>query len=148
MAAAWNRPAARWLREEGDGSRPVPRLGRGTRRHQPYNDVVVVTVEVVVEGPARPPAGVPVIVQVRDTAEQDAPAKVLGEARDTISGRQGAGLATVQVVIGTRGAEPTVWAHVDVDGNGRVSRGDYVTVQSYPVPAGSKPRVRVAVKRV
>jgi hypothetical protein len=42
----------------------------------------------------------------------------------------------------------TVWAHVDVDGDGRVSKGDWVTVQSYPLPEGEAARLAVAVRRV
>ena len=42
------------------------------------------------------------------------------------------------------GGTPTVWVHVDTDRDGRVSRGDYVTVQSYP----ASPQLRVVVKQV
>ena len=92
--------------------------------------------------------GAAVIVQVRDTALQDAPAILLGEARGAVSGAPGAPLAAVVVVVNTTGAEPTVWVHVDVDRDGRVSLSDYVTKQSYPVPGGPEPRLQVTVSRV
>jgi hypothetical protein len=41
-----------------------------------------------------------------------------------------------------------VWAHIDTDSDGRVSRGDYINVQSFPVPAGSNPRLPVVLKRI
>ena len=111
-------------------------------------DAVVVLVEVFAEGSVRPAAGTPVVVQVRDTSLQDARATILGEARGVVSGGTGARLAAVEVKARETGGEPTVWAHVDADRDGRVSRGDYVTVQSYPVSPGPKPKLRVVVKRV
>lgn len=70
---------------------------------------------------------------------------VVGEARATTAG--GASLATVEIdAPDTPGL--TAWAHVDVDGDGRVSKGDWVTVQSYPVPGGVAARVAVSVRRV
>jgi uncharacterized lipoprotein YbaY len=38
--------------------------------------------------------------------------------------------------------------HVDVDGDGRVSAGDFVTVQSYPVTPGHRTELRVVVRSV
>ncbi|MBI4876325.1 MAG: YbaY family lipoprotein [Acidobacteria bacterium] len=107
-----------------------------------------ITVEVLVSGQARPPVGAPVLVQVRDTALQDAPARILAAARGVVEGPSSAALAIVRFDLYETGAELTVWAHVDVDGDGRVSSGDYITTQSYPLPAGPEPRLRVAVVRV
>ena len=109
---------------------------------------MVVTVEVVATEKDRPPAGAPVIVRVRDTALQDAPAIVLGEAQGIVSGNQGVSLVTVEVPVNGTGEEPTVWAHVDVDRDGRVSQHDFVTKQSYPLPPGPEPRLEVLVSRV
>ena len=96
---------------------------------------------------APPPVGAPVHVQVRDTALQDVPAHVLGDVSTLVSG-SGDLLARVEVDVPRRGAEPTIWAHIDVDRDGRVSRGDYITTGSYPLPSGSHPRIRVPVSRV
>lgn len=106
------------------------------------------TVEIFVEGQVRPPVGASIIVQVRDTSRQDAPATVLGEARGTVREGPGSRLGSAEVSVSATGVESTVWAHVDVDGDGRVSKGDFVTVQSYPVPPGPSPRLQVTVKRV
>jgi hypothetical protein len=110
---------------------------------------VVVIVEVsAVAG--RPPAAAPVVVQVRDTSLADAPATVLAEARGQVRGELGSWLDTVEIGLpaGTAGRDTTVWAHVDVDGDGRVSRGDFVTTASHPVPPGDEVRVAVGVRQV
>jgi hypothetical protein len=109
---------------------------------------VVIRVEVFAEGSARPAAGTPIVVQVRDTSRQDARAAILGEARGVVAAGEGTRLAAVEVEARETGGEATVWAHVDSDQDGRVSRGDYVTVQSYPVARGARPPVRVVVKKV
>jgi hypothetical protein len=109
---------------------------------------VVVLVEVFAEGSARPVAGTPVVVQVRDTSRQDARATILGEARGMVTAGEGTRLAAVEVEARETRGEATVWAHVDSDQDGRVSRGDYVTVQSYPVARGAARAVRVVVKKV
>jgi hypothetical protein len=109
---------------------------------------MVVTVEVFVDGPAASVAGAPVIVQVRDTSLQDARASVLGEARGTVAGGEGQRLAAVDVHVSDPRGEPSVWVHVDMDRDGRVSRGDYITVQSYPVLGRASASLRVVVKRV
>lgn len=109
---------------------------------------MVVIVEVHVEGDARPPASSPILVQVRDTSLADAPAKMVAEARGEVRGLQGNWLETVELVIDELPGDCTVWAHVDVDRSGRVSKGDFVTMQSYPLAAGDEVRSRVAVRRV
>ncbi len=91
-----------------------------------------------------PPSGAAVIVQLRDTTYQDAAAKIVAEARATVR-RQGETLATV--TLDAPAERGTVWAHVDVDGDGEVSKGDYVTKRSFPSPAGEE-RMRVLVSRV
>jgi hypothetical protein len=112
-----------------------------------YDGAVVVVVEVSAAGETRPSAGAPVLVQILDTTYQDAPATVLAEARGVVSA-QGEVLASMELALEARAPDTTVWAHVDLDGDGRVSGGDYITTQSFPVPAGERPRVRAVVKRV
>jgi hypothetical protein len=41
------------------------------------------------------------------------------------------------------GGSLNVWVHVDVDESGDVSKGDYITMQSYPVRGGGSMRVEV-----
>lgn len=102
------------------------------------------TIEIVCSESERPPSGAPVIVQVRDTSYQDAAAKIVAEARASVHGK-GETLATV--TIDAPAENLTVWAHVDVDRDGEVSKGDYITKQSVPVPAGGGP-LRASVSRV
>ena len=113
-----------------------------------YNSPMRLTVEVRVVREPKPPTGAPVIVQVRDTRLQDAPATILAEARGSVTASQGTSLATVNIMVETAGSEPTVWVHIDVDRDGRVSKGDYVTTRSYAVPSGPQTRLEVAVNRV
>ena len=98
-----------------------------------------VTVEIVAAEPG-PPAGAAVIVQVRDAAVADEASQLLGETRATWSGA----VARMQVDCDMSGS-PIVFVHVDVDGDGEISTGDYITMQSYPVHGGA---VRVEVKKV
>jgi uncharacterized lipoprotein YbaY len=128
-------------------------LGRDVDREAPlgsgwYHANMKVAVEVRAQGGARPPAGAPVIVQVRDTSLADAPAVVLGTSVAAIAGGSDPCLARLVVDVDRLGPSLTVWAHVDVDRDGRVSRGDYVSVQSFPVPAGPQPRAEILVKPV
>jgi len=98
----------------------------------------------------RPPSGTPIVVQVRDTQLQDAPAVTKGEASAEVEHGEDGKIATIEVPVDDPSRVQTVWARVNVSGQPRVSQGDYVTVQSFPVPESEadKPRVRVVVKRV
>jgi len=102
------------------------------------------TVEVVCSESEAPPSGAPVIVQVRDTTYQDAAATIVAEARATVH-HKGTTLATV--TIDAPAENRTVWAHVDVNRDGEVSKGDYITKRSFPVPADGG-ALRVEVSRV
>jgi hypothetical protein len=109
---------------------------------------MILTVAIHSEGPTKPPAGSPVRVQVRDTGLADAPAVVVAEASGVVRTGQGDCLDTVDLTLGDVPRHATVWAHVDVDRDGRVSKGDYISTMSYPVPSGLEVRMRVAVRPV
>ncbi len=87
------------------------------------------------------------IVQIRDSGLQDAPAIVLGEGRGVVQ-LHGASLATLEISMNPSSRALTVWAHVDADNDGRVSKGDYVTSRSYPLPRDPDPRLPITVVRV
>jgi uncharacterized lipoprotein YbaY len=92
----------------------------------------------------RPPPGSRVHVEVRDTSVADAPARVTAQADGDV--REGGGaLATLELPDADLGPGLTVWAHVDVERTGRVSAGDYVTMQSYPLPSPELSPARLAV---
>ena len=112
-------------------------------------------VTVVLEGGVPPPTGAPLRVEVRDVAYADAPAEVLGAAVTEVSGTPGDASAEARPVLGTVTCEVErapemgiVWCHVDVDGDGRVSSGDYITIQSWPVPPGGAGEMTVTVRRI
>ena len=87
-------------------------------------------------GAARPPAGTPVHVQLRDTSLADAPARVIARAETEVRGGEGRVLASVELPEVAAGPAPlTVWAHAEVGATGRVSKGDYVTTRAHPVPS-------------
>jgi uncharacterized lipoprotein YbaY len=108
---------------------------------------MVVVVEVVAEGSDRPASGVPVNVEIRDVGLADAAAVTLARTTGTVRQHQSL-LATVKVNVPALPRHAAVWVHVDVDGDGRVSSGDFITTQRFPVPAGAAPHVRVSVRRV
>jgi len=93
-----------------------------------------------------PPPGAPVIVQVRDTSVADAAATIVAEARTTVEMAAGQPLAKVEFELPDDIEGKTVWALIDVDRDGGVSRGDYITKQSFPLR--SVDRMRVTVSRV
>ena len=101
------------------------------------------TVEIMTTGNP-PPEGSPVIVQLRDTTVQDAAATIVSEMRTNVAGGGGS-LATVTFDAARPGL--TVWVHVDVDRDGRVSKGDYITKQSFAARAEGGP-LRVNVSAV
>lgn len=94
------------------------------------------------------PAGSPVKVEVRDTSLADAPAVLLKQAIAHVPtvGRTSAFPVTLDLAAVPDGT--TVWVHVDVDRDGRVSKGDYVTVESYPVAALPVQSLTIRVKKV
>jgi uncharacterized lipoprotein YbaY len=116
---------------------------------------VLLVVEVVAEGPDRPPAGAPVRVEVRDTTLADTEAPLVAEQRAVVAGEQSSWLQNVEIEIRDESIDPrgrlTAFAHVDVDGDGALSAGDFITTRSFPVPvqeAAGEARLQVAVTRI
>jgi hypothetical protein len=112
-------------------------------------------VTVVLEGGEPPPPGATVRVEVRDVAYADAPATVLGAGVTQVAETSADTSAEARPVLGTVTCEVerapemgVVWCHVDVDGDGRVSSGDYITTQSWPVPPGGAGEMTVTVRRI
>ena len=89
----------------------------------------------------RQPAGdVTVYVRVEEASRADAPAAVVAQVM--LRGIEVAAAALplrfelhdIQTVPSGR---YVVRAHADVDGDGRITRGDYISTQSYPVLTGA-----------
>ena len=116
----------------------------GPSQARRYDASVRTTIEVDCSGDA-PPVGAKVIVQVRDTSVADAAATTVAQARTTV--HDGVPLATVALELPDDTGGKTVWVLVDVDGDGLVSKGDYITKQSFPLRA-DRDRLRVTVSRV
>lgn len=102
---------------------------------------VKITVEITAQ--QSPPTQSPVRVQLRDTSLADAPAVVLHEVSTRVQQTTGT-VATATFDVADLPRNTTIWAHIDVDGDGKVSKGDYITTRSYPVnPADALLRVEV-----
>jgi len=97
--------------------------------------------------------GVIVHILLEDVSYSDAPANVLAEQEiPTLTHRPGTD-PPVRFHLTVPAPDPrasyAVRAHVDVDGDGRVSRGDYLSMQSYPVLTQGHPSsVSVEVRPV
>lgn len=92
------------------------------------------------------PPGSPLRIELRDTSYADAPAKLLKRVDRTVA-RKG---RTTTVAVSMDEPVPdgtTVWAHNDVDRDGRVSKGDFLSMESYPVTSATR-TITIRLKRV
>lgn len=120
---------------------------------------MLVTVRVVPVAGQSPPDGAPVTIEVRDVSRADGPSVTvatadtvvgaLGETTDGTSPTTPPDLAATDIPAAVTvaelevddellvdGRDLAVWARVDLSGQPRVSAGDWITTQSYPVRAG------------
>ncbi len=115
--------------------------------------VALVEGDVRFEAGARAFKGATLRVRLEKVSELDAPAVTVAECvKPDVAfdpGRANAlGFALAGGELDAR-ERYVVRAHVDVDGDGKVSRGDYVSAQSYPVLAAGYPqKVSILVKVV
>jgi hypothetical protein len=110
-----------------------------------------VRVRVVPKDEGRPAAGTPVQIELRDVSLADAPSTVVARA-ETVVGDDPDGpiaVATVEVDDATwqRAAGLSFWARADVNGTPRTSPGDWITMESVPLPAHVG-EVDIPVRRV
>ncbi|MGM0385232.1 MAG: hypothetical protein ACQERF_04525 [Actinomycetota bacterium] len=105
-----------------------------------------IRVEVRQAGTApRPPAGTPVILEVRDVSLQDAPATVLASTEATVTEPDDAASPTPDVLATasldvpedylTGGRDVVVWVRVAASGQARTAVGDLITMQHCAVRA-------------
>jgi putative lipoprotein len=102
------------------------------------------------EGVDQPRRNVTLYVRVQDTSRADAPAVTVAE--QVFRGVEVAPGSppihfTVQGIPHNERAPYTVRVHADVDGTGVVSKGDYVSTESYPVQTGDQPAPVTIVAR-
>jgi uncharacterized lipoprotein YbaY len=93
------------------------------------------------------PPGSPVRVELRDTSFADAPAVLAKRVERTVpkTGRTTSVSVPIDVAKVPEGS--TVWAHIDVDRDGRVSKGDLISVESYPVTSSTQ-KTTIRLKKV
>jgi len=108
--------------------------------------------EVIFEG-TRSFTGATVYVRLEDVSRLDAPSMVIAEQviRSVVhqAGSQQGLEFSLYGQIPDEQASYTVRVHVDVDGDGRVSHGDFLSMESYPVLTHGYPnRVKVRVREV
>lgn len=94
------------------------------------------------------PAGKPLKVEIRDTSLADAPAVMLHQVNTVVPLVTRTMALPVKLELASVPAGTTVWVHVDMDGDGRVSKGDLITVESYPVTSVPRQSLTVRVKKV
>ena len=99
-----------------------------------------------------PASNATVHVRVQETGRSDAPAVTVAEAvlrNVNIVPRAQSTPFIVRGIPRNARAHYSVRVHVDVDGSGVVSRGDYVSTQSYRFQTSSEPAVvKIAVRPV
>jgi hypothetical protein len=108
---------------------------------------MVVIVELVALEGDRPPQGTPIRVEVRDTSLADAAAVTVAAVDSVVRGQLGSWLDTVEIEFDAADGL-TVWALADVDEDGGVGSGDYITQASHPVPDEDESRLTVTLRRV
>ena len=94
------------------------------------------------------PPGSPLRVEIRDTSLADAPAVLLRRIDVVVPKKGRTNSMSVPVDLATVPDGTSVWAHIDVDRDGRVSRGDFVSVESYPVNDAPSQKTTIRVKKV
>jgi len=102
---------------------------------------------VCVGGEPLPPES-SVKVEIRDTSLADAPATILKRVAVAVPSAGRTIAIPVAIELTTVPDGTTVWVHVDADGDGRVSKGDFVSVESYPVTRASIQKMTIRVRRV
>ena len=112
--------------------------------------MATVVVAISIEGEERPPPGARLRVEVRDTTYADTLAPLVAETSGEVESDRSPRLGTVQLEVRDDApSELTIFAHVDVDGDGAISAGDFITTQAYPlVQADAGTPIAVSVRRV
>ena len=93
-------------------------------------------------------------IRIEDTSRADAPSKIVSEViLKNIKFNSGLDIHTlpfhISVPLGEENKTYTISVHVDTNGNGKMDEGDFINMESYPVPLkGSKAKVLVKAKQI
>lgn len=101
---------------------------------------MIVLVDVVMQGEPpfeeRPPAGSPIVVELRDTTALDSDSQRVAARHATVEGVASSWLATTELVVDDD-VDPrrdlTIWVRVAASGSDELAAGDWITTQSAPV---------------
>lgn len=116
------------------------------------HDACRVTGRIVYGSDARPFSGATIRVRLEDVSRADAPAEILTEQVIRDISYEPADPTEVQFAL--RGRRPddrrhySVRVHVDLNSDGDVEPGDYVSTESYPIACGRARDLTVRVRRV
>lgn len=113
------------------------------------NSSPLLTVKIIFEGKLEPSSKTLVFVSIIDVTRADAPSRaVLQHVIENIDKMPNQEIK-LYGRIPDKESSYAVRVHVDVDGDGKVSVGDYITMESYPVLTYGYPNyVSVRVKKV
>lgn len=100
------------------------------------------------EGERPLPEGAIVRAEVRDTSFADALPEVVAATSGIVEGSSVSQIEGLILDVNQRPDAGVVWIHVDVNGDGRVSRGDFVSMQAYPLPDSDDADLEVLVREV
>lgn len=112
--------------------------------------MILVSGDIVFEEGGPPYDGATVYVRLEDVSRADAASTVVAEQtiRDIASSDRPIPFRLTGEPLDER-ASYIVSAHVDVDGDGTLSPGDYLTMESYPVTAqGDRQHITIRVRRL
>jgi uncharacterized lipoprotein YbaY len=94
------------------------------------------------------PGGSSLNIEIRDTSLADAFATTLKRVEVSVPQAGRTMSLPVSMELHDVPDGTTVYAHLDADGDGRVTRGDYVSVESYPVTGEPVQHLTIRVKQV
>lgn len=125
-----------------------PPAGRMAGPREVYFPIMRLRVDIEAYGGDPLPQGSVARVELRDTSFEDAPAILLHKATAIVPVKGSTTTLSVALDIDAVPDGTTVWVHVDVDNDGRVSKGDYVSTQSYSLTGPAFSGLQVQVKKV
>ncbi len=121
--------------------------------HMMSDSVLLVTGEILFAQETHSFSGATVYVRLEDVSLADAPAKVVAEQVISDLSYEAGSQAKLEFrlygEIPDERASYSVFVHVDLNGDEKVSRGDYISMESYPVLTFGYPKqVSVRVREV